>query len=714
MPPAAAPPARPAASGAPRRAAPAARPPRRRWIALAGLLLVALLGGQGGLPAASAGAPAELRWLGRSDGHAEDRWTADAAVRPWAGSGGEPAAYRDGAPVRFDDEATGRRVLIADLGGVRPGSVRFSHRQGRYLLDSVGADGIAGPTGLVKDADGELELRGANVYQGATDLRAGLLSLGHDRALGDSTLLLRGGAVAAAGSPRTIANPVRFLPAASAGPVTATVAGSQDLSLTGDVELNPGQPTLLEVTSTATTRLLGRLHDAPDDPGAPAQPPGPQGEQAPGGTVAQRQPMRQRDVMGALVKLGPGRLDLGGEASYGGGTVVAGGTLRAVAARGSATGSGPVAVLPGATLAGDGASLAGAVTVHAGGTLAPGLLPGRRATLELGDRLDMHAGSVYLVDVGLSARRRHDRVRVPGGVLLDGAMLRLRLVGRRPAAGQALTILDNLGDRPVRGSFHGLREGATVTGRDRDGRPAPFRVTYRGGDGNDVALRSLREPASHRRPPVLDEVADQTVAEGRTLRLRLDADPGEPARPLRWRLVGGRRAGATMGRDGWLRWTPREADGPGRLDLVVRVEDAADPRRFDQQRFTVTVAEVNWPPRLPGRRLSLSVAEGRRLRRSFAAADPDRPANRLAYGAAGEVPKGVRIDPASGELTWTPTTMQGPAVYGFAVWVVDGGDPSLADVQDVTVTVTQPRAARPAPAAATPPHVGCAHGSHLL
>jgi hypothetical protein len=372
-------------------------------------------------------------------------------------------------------------------------------------------------------------------------------------------------------------------------------------------------------------------------------------------------------------------------------------------------------VLSGATLAGAGASLAGAVTVHAGGVVAPGLLPGQRATLALDDRLALDAGSVYQVDLGLGARRRHDRLRVAGGVRLDGARLRLRLVGRRPAAGQAFTILDNLGDGPVRGSFRGLREGATVTGRDRDGRPGRFRVTYRGGDGNDVVLRSLRGAASRPRPPVLDPVADQLVAEGRALRLRLEADPGSPARPLRYRLVGGRRAGAIMGRDGWLRWTPREAHGPSRFDLVVRVEDAADPDRFDQQRFTVAVAEVNRPPRLPGRQVSLKVAEGRRLRRGFAAADPDRPANRLAYGVAGEVPKGVRIDPANGELTWTPTAMQGPATYSFAVWVVDGGDPSLADVQDVTVTVTQPSLARSDDRARRAPRtVGCAHGPHLL
>jgi hypothetical protein len=117
-------------------------------------------------------------------------------------------------------------------------------------------------------------------------------------------------------------------------------------------------------------------------------------------------------------------------------------------------------------------------------------LPGQPGTLALDDRLALDAGSVYQVDLGLGERRRHDRLRVAGGVRLDGA--RLRLVGRRPAAGQAFTILDNLGDGPVRGSFRGLREGATVGGRDRDGRPGRFRVTYRGGDGNDVVLRSLR------------------------------------------------------------------------------------------------------------------------------------------------------------------------------------------------------------------------------
>jgi autotransporter-associated beta strand protein len=338
MPPAAATRSRPPGS---RVLAGRARRPGRRWTALAGLLVVVgLLAPAGmqpaaaagppapaGLPLASAGSASQLRWVGRSDGRAEDRWTADAAVRPWAGSGGEPVAYRDGAHVRFDDEAAGRRVVVADLQGVRPASVRFAHRHGRYLLDSIGERGVAGPTGLVKDAGGELELRGANAYRGATDLRAGLLSLGHDRALGGSTLLLRGGAVAAAASPRTIDNRVRFLPAGPAGPVTVTVAGDQDLSFTGDVELNRGQPTLLEITSTATTRLLGQLRDAADEPG----------------TLAQRSPAPRPDVPGTLVKLGPGRLELAGVATYSGGTVVADGTL--VAAAATPSGAGP-ATLP--------------------------------------------------------------------------------------------------------------------------------------------------------------------------------------------------------------------------------------------------------------------------------------------------------------------------------------------------------------------------------
>ncbi len=72
---------------------------------------------------------------------------------------------------------------------------------------------------------------------------------------------------------------------------------------------------------------------------------------------------------GGLRKAGAGELELRGESTYAGGTVVSGGTLRVSNSAGSATGEGAVQILAGATLSGTGA-LSGAVTVA--GTVAPG------------------------------------------------------------------------------------------------------------------------------------------------------------------------------------------------------------------------------------------------------------------------------------------------------------------------------------------------------
>jgi autotransporter-associated beta strand protein len=178
----------------------------RRWSVALALQLAAALLATG---AASAAGTGGLVWLGESGGQAEERWTTDPSVRPWRDADGRRAAYRDGQPVALDELAVNRTVVVADPGGVAPRSVRFSHRTGRYTLDALGPGGVTGLTTLTLDGDGELEVRNANGYAGATDLRRGLLALGDDAALGHSTLLVRGGAVRALGD-RRLANPVRF------------------------------------------------------------------------------------------------------------------------------------------------------------------------------------------------------------------------------------------------------------------------------------------------------------------------------------------------------------------------------------------------------------------------------------------------------------------------------------------------------------------------
>jgi autotransporter-associated beta strand protein len=339
---------------------------RRRWtVVLAVQLAAALLAA--GAQAGSAAGAGELVWLGEAGGQPEGRWTTDPSVRPWRDADGNPAAFQDGQPVVLDERAVNRAVVVADPDGVSPASVRFSHRTGRYTLDALGPAGVTGLTSLTVDGDGELEVRNANGYAGTTDLRRGLLSLGDDAALGHSTLLVGGGAVRALGD-RRLANPVRFRHPHRPGPVTATITGDGDLTIAGEVELNPGHPTNLAVDGAGVARLVGAVRDPAGGPGT-------------------------------LVKLGGGVLELGGGGNrYRGGTVVAGGTVLAGATGGSATGSGPVAVRAAATLGGAG-TLRGPVTVQRGGTVAPGDAPGDAATLATTGRLALRRGAVLDIDV---------------------------------------------------------------------------------------------------------------------------------------------------------------------------------------------------------------------------------------------------------------------------------------------------------------------------
>src|SRR5262249_37350611 len=56
-------------------------------------------------------------------------------------------------------------------------------------------------------------------------------------------------------------------------------------------------------------------------------------------------------------------------------------------------------------------------------------------------------------------------------------------IGSIPA-GQYITLIENDGSDPISGTFNGLPEGATIVSTDGQ----PFKITYVGGDGNDVVI----------------------------------------------------------------------------------------------------------------------------------------------------------------------------------------------------------------------------------
>jgi fibronectin-binding autotransporter adhesin len=129
---------------------------------------------------------------------------------------------------------------------------------------------------------------------------------------------------------------------------------------------------------------------------------------------------------GNLIKEGAGKLTLTGANTYGGGTTVSAGTLTASNFGGSATGSGPVAVSPGATLSGFG-TVAGAVSIASTAHLSPGDSAVTGANLTLG-ALALQPGS--LLDYSFGGRANSlTTITSPSGLSLVGGTVNISLLG---------------------------------------------------------------------------------------------------------------------------------------------------------------------------------------------------------------------------------------------------------------------------------------------
>lgn len=200
---------------------------------------------------------------------------------------------------------------------------------------------------------------------------------------------------------------------------------------------------------------------------------------------------------------GTGTLTLSATNAYTGATTVTSGTLLV---NGSIVTSGVTFVAGGATLGGNGS--VGAVMVASSGTLSPGASAG---ILSTGD-LTFISGTHFMVELGgTGAGTGYDQAHVTGTVDLGGAMLDVSLIGGfnlTSASNATYRIIDNDGADAVTGTFAGLAEGASVSIGG-----VSLRLSYQGGDGNDVVLT-----APSFAPPNLTEVVtaltSTTVAAG--------------------------------------------------------------------------------------------------------------------------------------------------------------------------------------------------------
>ncbi len=84
-------------------------------------------------------------------------------------------------------------------------------------------------------------------------------------------------------------------------------------------------------------------------------------------------------------------------------------------------------------------------------------------------------------------------LRVTGGEVRLAGEVDLSAAGRSSA--REITLLDNAGRGATKGAFSGLREGTEVKPAD-----TVYRISYRAGDGNDVALTAAASPSASPSP----------------------------------------------------------------------------------------------------------------------------------------------------------------------------------------------------------------------
>lgn len=182
---------------------------------------------------------------------------------------------------------------------------------------------------------------------------------------------------------------------------------------------------------------------------------------------------------GSLTKVGAGTLTFSGVGTYTGTTSLLDGILRV-----EGTINGPVDV-QGGILGGNG-MLNGGINVGPDGVVAPGASIG---SLTTNGPLAFGAGSIYGLEIDSTARTADVAHALGISIGADVDLFGQEIGAGTLPTGQSFTILDNFSANPTTGMFTGLGEGSELQiGQNL------YRITYFGGDGNDVVLFSQSVP----------------------------------------------------------------------------------------------------------------------------------------------------------------------------------------------------------------------------
>lgn len=329
----------------------------------------------------------------------------------------------------------GTVTLLSDLVIDTPGLSNL------YLNGVVGGIGF----GVTKDGAGTLGLGQANAYTGGTSVNGGFLQLFNAQSTG-----VAGAVVVGSGATLIQTSAVYSPPSAglflNGGSIYLVPLPTSE-SLTGPITLT-GDATF-DVASGGSLTVLGNI-------GA--------------GNAS-------------LTKDGDGVMIIEGASSYTGTTFVTAGEL---VVNGDLSSSSTIDVQTGAVLGGNGAL--GPIVVGPTSTFSPG----NSSDTITAASLTLSPGADYVEELygnapGDGATGYDQTVVTAGPVVLNDADLIVNLGGGyTPVSGVVFTVIDNQSIGPAGGTFNGLAEGALVSSGG-----SIFRISYVGGDGNDVTLTTL-------------------------------------------------------------------------------------------------------------------------------------------------------------------------------------------------------------------------------
>jgi autotransporter-associated beta strand protein len=361
--------------------------------------------------------------------------------------------------------------VVMDIPGTNQTAALFLQDNGRVEMGSVSGSFV--PGGLVKSGSGTtVLLQDSPGLKVPVAVTRGALVLTTPGGLGSTTegTEVSAGAtlfveMANPGAPTTIAEPLILRGGGLTDVLGALFFAAGTVTYTGPISLG-SESTAIGVGEDRTLTLTGALTNATNT-----------------------------SVVAGLVKVSDGALVVNANATYAGKTVVHAGTL-------VVNGSQPASTIE----LESGGRLAGIGTVGPISGAKGVLVPGAGSQSTIGtltmSSLDLTSQASYIYEVQATGQ---DRLVVNGTVNLGGAPLG-PVISVAPTVGTILTVVQKNSVGPIVGTFKNLPEGATLVANNQT-----FRISYVGGNGNDVTLtRSGAANECANRP----KVSVQTAKDG--------------------------------------------------------------------------------------------------------------------------------------------------------------------------------------------------------